>query len=318
MINKILMPALSPTMTQGKLAKWIKKDGDFVKSGDVLLEIETDKATMEVESVDDGFLKILVGEGADAVKVNTEIGILGDSLESLSSLDLNDNAQNNKANNNNEEKINIEESSAYSSSTSSPYAQYTEEQTQKLNNKSSSPLAKRMMQQNKISEEEVAGSGPMGRIIKDDIIALLNKRAEEIESFNNTNTSSWLAKELKQNPAEQKFVENKVENKKDQPKDQLQPKLINSNKTVAYDKIPSEKLVEASNLRKTIAERLTFAKQNIPHFYLSVDCNIDKLMKLRLEINEQFYDSKVSINDFIIKAASIALKNNLFYLKKQI
>jgi len=225
MNNKILMPALSPTMTQGKLAKWIKKDGDFVKSGDVLLEIETDKATMEVESVDDGFLTILIQEATDGVNVNTEIGFLSDSPEIKAELKPSLESKSEEVNTNEKKDLSY--------------------------NKHYSPLAKKMMEQSQINEDEVSGSGPMGRIIKDDI------------------------------------------NKKD-----------------ITTQVSQQNLIEASGLRKTIAERLTFAKQNIPHFYLSIDCNIDKLIKLRTEINEQFKESKVSINDFIIKASSIALKNN--------
>ena len=307
MNNKILMPALSPTMTQGKLAKWIKKDGDFVKSGDVLLEIETDKATMEVESVDDGFLTIIVADGTNGVNVNTEVGFLSDSLELKNEPESSPSES---------EEVNVNE------------------KKDSLYNKHYSPLAKRMMEQNQINEDEVSGSGPMGRIIKDDIIELLNKRAKEIENKTKLTGSSCSIKtpEIKQN-LERHQVQNQdkvqVQNEtraQDQNLEQYQvqnqDKVQDQNETRAQDKEQINKkdiavnlgsqqnLIEASNLRKTIAERLTFAKQNIPHFYLSIDCNIDKLIKLRTEINEQFKESKVSINDFIIKASSIALKNN--------
>lgn len=280
MNNKILMPALSPTMTEGKLAKWIKKNGDFVKSGDVLLEIETDKATMEVESVDDGYLTILVEEGANGVRVNTEIGILSDSAEAKSQIMQQD--QSDKQETNTKPELQLELP-----------VQSTKEQNDSSFKKSFSPLAKRMMEQNQIDKNEISGSGPMGRIIKDDIIELLNKRAKEIENKAKLNKSSCEIKipEIKKEPE-------KIEDVKD------------TKKEVHINQHPNINLVEASNLRKTIAERLTFAKQSIPHFYLSVDCNIDKLLKLRTEINEQFRESKVSINDFIIKASGIALRNN--------
>jgi pyruvate dehydrogenase E2 component (dihydrolipoamide acetyltransferase) len=289
MNNKILMPALSPTMTQGKLAKWIKKDGDFVKSGDVLLEIETDKATMEVESVDEGFLTILIQEGTNGVNVNTEIGFLSDSLETKS------------------ESTSALESALESVLESKSEEVNTNEKKDSLYKKHYSPLAKRMMEQGQINEDEVSGSGPMGRIIKDDITHLLNKRAKEIENKTKSTGLSCAIKtpEIKQNP------EQNPEQYQAQPQDYIQVQDKGQiNKKDITTQVSQQNLIEASNLRKTIAERLTFAKQNIPHFYLSIDCNIDKLLKLRTEINEQFKESKVSINDFIIKASGIALKNN--------
>ncbi len=285
MNNKILMPALSPTMTQGKLAKWIKKDGDFVKSGDVLLEIETDKATMEVESVDDGFLTILIQEATDGVNVNTEIGFLSDSPEIKAELKPSLESKSEEVNTNEKKDLSY--------------------------NKHYSPLAKKMMEQSQINEDEVSGSGPMGRIIKDDIIELLNKRAKEIESKTKLTGLSCTIKtpEIKQN-LEQHQVQNqgKVQDQ-NQNEARIQDRTQINKKDITTQ-VSQQNLIEASGLRKTIAERLTFAKQNIPHFYLSIDCNIDKLIKLRTEINEQFKESKVSINDFIIKASSIALKNN--------
>ncbi len=248
---EILMPALSPTMEHGNLAKWLKKEGDVVKIGDVIAEIETDKATMELESIEEGVLgKIFVPSGSQEVKVKTLIALLFNKGEDANVI------------------------SHYNSSTHEPAKiELNSESTQGVikdiaanisnleanEKKFASPLARRIAQQADIDISNIIGSGPNGRVIKCD-------------------------------------VENIIENKKFTP-------IINLHNTTP--EVISKK--PHSNMRKVIAARLSESKQTVPHFYLTKECNLDKLMKLRQEVNENI-EGKISINDFIIKACAIALK----------
>ena len=248
---EILMPALSPTMEHGNLAKWLKKEGDVVKIGDVIAEIETDKATMELESIEDGVLgKIFVPSGSQEVKVKTLIALLLSKGE-----DANMIANYNSSVN---EPVKIELNSQIKQEVINDIAVNIskEESNEK---KFASPLARRIAQQADIDISSIIGSGPNGRVIKFD-------------------------------------VENILENKKFIPTINLQntPREANSKKP-------------HSNMRKVIAARLSESKQTVPHFYLTKECNLDKLMKLRQEVNENI-EGKISINDFIIKACAIALK----------
>lgn len=255
---EILMPALSPTMTEGNLAKWLKKEGDKVKPGDVIAEIETDKATMEVEAVDEGIIaKVLVESGTQNVPVNSLIALLieeGESLESVQNYQPKSNS-NIKANN-------ID--SAKSSSVISPISPISLEshialESKKQDRIKTSPLAKRVASERKIDLSLVSGSGPYGRIVKDDVL--------------NFKTNS---------------------NKPD----------------IAERNLQEYKLIPNTNVRRVIAKRLLESKQTIPHFYLSIECNIDKLLKLREEINAEYTENKISINDMIIKAVAMALTEN--------
>ena len=247
---EILMPALSPTMTEGNLAKWLKKEGDKVKPGDVLAEIETDKATMEVEAVDEGILaKIFVVGGSQNVPVNNLIALL---LEEGESADV------------------IASYVPKASPAKQPLAPtipialaVTQATIPNIGNNDirikASPLAKRIAENEKIDLATVNGTGPYGRIVKDDV---LNAR--------NASTSKGL---VRRNPKE-------------------------------YITLPN------NNIRRVIAKRLLESKQNIPHFYLSIECNIDKLLYLREEMNMVVADKpelKISINDWVIKAAAMAL-----------
>ncbi len=242
---EILMPALSPTMTEGNLAKWLKKEGDKVKPGDVIAEIETDKATMEVEAVDEGILgKILVSSGSQNVPVNSLIALLLEEGESPDSIT--------------DYKPKVMVSSKPPVTTSAPIltpktAPILEQQND-IRIKAS-PLAKRIAQNEKIDLSRIIGTGPYGRIIKDDV---LNSRTQDRTS------------KLERNLDEYKVISN-------------------------------------SNIRRVIAKRLVESKQTIPHFYLSIECNIDKLLSLREDMNLDAKDFKISINDLIIKAVAMAL-----------
>ncbi|MDC0456700.1 pyruvate dehydrogenase complex dihydrolipoamide acetyltransferase [Alphaproteobacteria bacterium] len=258
----ILMPALSPTMEEGTLSKWLVKEGDIVTSGDLIAEIETDKATMEVESIDDGMIgKILVNEGQESIKVNEPIAILlleGETLSDIVSMNEAKLPEVIK----NLEKIENKPKIDISSKEMAKIELVTDKNIEPVKENKTrifvSPLAKRLAKQSNIDLILVSGSGPNGRILKNDI-----------ENFNNNKNS-------------------------------LQSEItLNNNKS---------ELVKNSSMRKTIAERLVQSKNEAPHFYLSLDCIIDQLLKIRslinLKSNEQY---KISVNDMIIKAASSAL-----------
>jgi pyruvate dehydrogenase E2 component (dihydrolipoamide acetyltransferase) len=249
---EILMPALSPTMTEGNLTKWSKKEGDKVSPGDVIAEIETDKATMEVEAVDSGIIgKILIAEGTENVAVNQLIALILEEGEDKSAL-LNYSAK--TIGNNKEAAPKIEESTA-----SAP-AKIIESKNDGARIMAS-PLAKRIASNESIDLSKVTGTGPHGRIIKDDVL-------DSLKSPSNKAVAS-----------------------------------SSSRSNEEYRKIPN------NNMRKVIAKRLTQSKQTVPHFYLSIECNIDKLLDIRAQMNDAAGDAyKLSVNDFIIKASAAALK----------
>ena len=258
----ILMPALSPTMEEGTLSKWLVKEGDIVTSGDLIAEIETDKATMEVESIDDGTIgKILVREGQEAVKVNEPIAILlldGENLSDIKRLKKVPAIESVQET----EYIESKEKLNFSSNKTSKIDLDTNINIENFKKNETrifaSPLAKRIAKQRDIDLSLINGSGPNGRILKTDI-----------ENFNNN-------------------------------KNLLKNKITTNNS--------NSELIKNSSMRKTIAERLVQSKNEAPHFYLSLDCNIDQLLKIRSMINLKSNDKyKISVNDMIIKAASSSL-----------
>ena len=258
----ILMPALSPTMEEGTLSKWLVKEGDIVTSGDLIAEIETDKATMEVESIDDGTIgKILVNEGQESIKVNEPIAILLLEGETLSNIESMNEAKFPEVIKN-LDKIENKPKLDISSKEMAKIELVTDKNIEPVKQNKTrifiSPLAKRHAKQSNIDLSLVSGSGPNGRILKNDI-----------EKFNNN-------------------------------KNLLQSEItLNDN---------NSELVKNSSMRKTIAERLVQSKNEAPHFYLSLDCNIDQLLKIRSLINSKSNGQyKVSVNDMIIKSASSAL-----------
>jgi pyruvate dehydrogenase E2 component (dihydrolipoamide acetyltransferase) len=245
---EILMPALSPTMTEGNLAKWLKKEGDKVKPGDVLAEIETDKATMEVESIDEGTIgKIFITAGTKNIPVNNLIALLLEDGETLD--DIKDYQP--------KTVIKTPVASITNASTPAAAPAITPKSTHSESRIKASPLAKRIAELENINISNILGSGPYGRIIKEDV--------------------------LKAKDSKKSFSRNPVE----------------------FHPIPN------SNIRSVIAKRLLEAKQNVPHFYLSIECNIDKLLSLREDLNattnKEKPEFKISINDCIIKAVAMAL-----------
>ncbi|RDD62106.1 pyruvate dehydrogenase complex dihydrolipoamide acetyltransferase [Ferruginivarius sediminum] len=304
----VLMPALSPTMTEGNLAKWLVKEGDEVSSGDVLAEIETDKATMEVEAVDEGRVgKILVPEGSEGVKVNEPIAILLQEGEDESALDQaptppaapsgNGEAKPAEAAPKAEEAKSATPSSATSGSSGAAGTQQMLEKAPPAppapkdasgERVFASPLARRMAKQAGLDLTQLKGSGPHGRIVRADV-----EQAIERGVGAPAPTEAPAAAEGKAPAAAAPAAG---------PSAKEQAEMFG---------MPYEE-VSLSSMRKTIARRLTESKQTVPHFYLSIEVEMDELMKVRKELNARAEasgdDYKLSVNDFIIRACALALK----------
>ncbi len=249
MTIEIFMPALSPTMESGNLVKWLVKEGDPVESGTMLAEIETDKATMEYESIDDGIMgKIIVAEGAENVAVGELIAILLEEGEDASALE---NISTSKA----EAPVVAKAETAPVVAATAPAAPVASTGDRFF----SSPLARRIAAQKGYDIADIKGSGPHGRVIKRD-----------------------------------------VESYKPSAKTAQTPPSLDGD--APYTEI------KLSNMRKTIAKRLTESKQTVPHFYLGIDIELDNLMAARKELNSMSDDYKISVNDFIIRACALALK----------
>ncbi|MFC7050738.1 pyruvate dehydrogenase complex dihydrolipoamide acetyltransferase [Emcibacter nanhaiensis] len=255
---ELRMPALSPTMESGTLATWSVKEGDTVESGTILAEIETDKATMEFESIDEGVMgKILVPEGTEEVKVGELIGLLLEEGEDASALE------------------------GYEASAPAPAAAAPAEKAEEApapvatpapaaatpaasgNRVFASPLARRIAAQQGYDISAITGSGPRGRIIKRDVEAFVPSAKPAAAAFG----------------------------------------AVEMGGEAPYHEI------KLSSMRKTIAKRLTESKQNVPHFYLGVDIELDNLLEARKQLNAISNDEyKLSVNDFIIRACALALK----------
>lgn len=291
MPTNILMPALSPTMTEGKLAKWHVTEGDAVEAGDVIAEIETDKATMEVEAADEGKVgKIIVAEGTDAVAVNEPIAVLLDEGEDESALEDFDvkGAADNKA-----QKEEKKENDKADQKQNASAPQGSQEKTgSKDSDKGgerifASPLAKRLAAQQGIDLSAIKGSGPHGRIVKADVDKTKGQPVAGAQEKAPTD------KAVPPSPAPKAAPVAAGPDAK---------KLADAY-GMAYKEIPN------NNIRKVVATRLLESKQTVPHFYLTIECRIDELLKTRKEINEKAGgDYKLSVNDFIIKACANALK----------
>ena len=273
MTTPILMPALSPTMEEGKLAKWHVKPGDKVRSGDVIAEIETDKATMEVEAVDEGIVEsLLVTEGTEAVKVNTVIAQLREEGESVApAKPAPVVAAPVKA------SVAPPAPAPVASTPSVAVAPRAETGTRLF----ASPLARRLAGEGGLDLLRVTGSGPHGRIVAADVEGALRKgtavKAAPVAAPVAAAAAPAAGPDARLFFAKDSFVE-----------------------------LPHD------SMRKAIARRLTSSKRDIPHYYLKVDCQIDALMDVRKQINAQAPAEgpgayKVSVNDFVVKAAALAL-----------
>lgn len=270
------MPALSPTMEEGTLAKWLVKEGDAVASGDLLAEIETDKATMEFEAIDEGTIaKIVVAEGTDNVKVGDVIAIIAEEGEDVSAAS--------KGGESSAEKPKAEPVAEKVAEKAAPEPQKAAEPAPKVTPSTSddgrikvSPLARRLAEQKGVDLGALIGSGPGGRIIKADIDAAEGGTAP---------VKSEVAAPVSA------------------------PKAAPSSQPAANDFDIPHTVEKLSGMRKTIARRLTEAKQTIPHIYLTVDIELDKLLKLRSELNTTLEPRgvKLSVNDLLIKALAVSL-----------
>ena len=290
---EIRMPALSPTMTEGNLARWLKHEGDRISAGEVIAEIETDKATMEIEAVEEGKLgKILIADGTEGVAVNTPIALLLEDDEDPSALEgfPSDAGGETAAPSGSEAEPPVAAASSAPPRTRTEVAAAATPSAAKEGAGQgngadrggrifASPLARRMAEQAGIDLGRLQGSGPHGRIIKLDIErAIREGGAPKAAPAPAARPEAPAARAPGPIPAS----------------------------APAASAYPEQPL---SNMRKVIARRLTEAKQTIPHFYLSMDCELDALLKLRSELNaREGADYKLSVNDFVIKAAALALR----------
>jgi pyruvate dehydrogenase E2 component (dihydrolipoamide acetyltransferase) len=272
---ELKMPALSPTMEEGTLAKWLVKEGDEVKSGDILAEIETDKATMEFEAVDEGKLaKILVPEGTEGVKVGAPIAILAGEGEDVSTAaSAAPKAEATKAAPPAPKKEEAPKAATPPSAPSSSAAKAAPPSPAHGERVKASPLARRIAEEKGIDLSSIQGSGPGGRVVKADVEQARAPAAAPAVAAAPGVTPAHLAAEL-----------------------------------ALTGEVPHE-AVKLSNVRKTIARRLTEAWQTIPHIYLTVDIQLDALLKLRSDLNKGLESRgvKLSVNDLLIKALAHAL-----------
>ncbi|NOR32606.1 MAG: pyruvate dehydrogenase complex dihydrolipoamide acetyltransferase [Sulfitobacter sp.] len=274
---EILMPALSPTMEEGTLAKWLVKEGYTVSSGDVMCEIETDKATMEFESVDEGVIgKIMIADGTEGVKVNTPIAVLledGESKDDIgaapapAALAPAPAAQETPA-------------PAAAAPSAAPAAPKSGDGTRIF----ATPLARRIAADKGLDLSQVTGSGPHGRIVKADVEGLSKSDAPKAAATAAPTAAAAAKPALAAGPSAEAVMK-------------------------MYDGREFEEIT-LNGMRKTIAARLTEAKRSIPHFYLRRDIQLDALMAFRADLNKQLETRgvKLSVNDFIIKACALALQ----------
>jgi pyruvate dehydrogenase E2 component (dihydrolipoamide acetyltransferase) len=287
----ILMPALSPTMEKGNLAKWLKKEGDTVKSGDVIAEIETDKATMEVEAVDEGTIaKIVVPEGTQDVPVNDVIAVLagdGEDLKAAGAGAAKPAPKPAEAPAAKAAPIPAPQPAAATPAPRPAPAPQTASPAPQTNGQGrifSSPLARRLAKEAGIEISRVVGSGPHGRII-----------ARDVDQAKSGKGLKAPAAAPAGGPA-------------------LAPSMSDQQVRALFEE-GSYEVVPHDGMRRTIAQRLTASVQTIPHFYLTIDCDIGKLLTAREEINKQAPTDKdkkplykLSVNDFVIKAMAVALQ----------
>lgn len=257
------MPALSPTMSEGTIVKWFKKEGEKVKAGEVMFEVETDKATVGYEVQDDVFIaKILAHEGSAKIPLGQVVAILVNKADRISAFkDYTESSEKTPTKPIVEKKIEeVKETTSEKHIETTGIASET-------SRKFISPIAKVLAKENGIDYKELSGSGPNGRILKSDVLSAASNK-------------------LSEKPSSEKISTEK-------------PVLISEDRA-GYTDIPH------SSMRKTIAKRLLESKQQIPHFYLTIDCKMNNLMELRKELNE-ISDVKISVNDLVIKAAALAL-----------
>jgi pyruvate dehydrogenase E2 component (dihydrolipoyllysine-residue acetyltransferase) len=297
MPTNILMPALSPTMEKGNLARWLKKEGDKIKSGDVIAEIETDKATMEYEAVDDGTLaKIVVPEGTQDVAVNAVIAVLAGEGEDVKAAAAG--AGKAEAASKTVAKLDApsfgtpvtqaprDDARKVAPQALQPVPRSEETRSAGSNRIFSSPLARRLAKEAGVDLNRVQGTGPHGRVIARDI--------EDAKTGKGLRMPGAAVAGVHGTPIAPSMSDAQVRSLYEEG---------------AYDFVPHD------GMRRTIAQRLTTSTQTVPHFYLTMDCDIGKLMTAREEINAVAPKDKdgkpaykLSVNDFVIKALALALQ----------
>ena len=274
MATNILMPALSPTMTEGNLARWLKQEGERIKAGDVIAEIETDKATMEVEAVDEGILgRILVPAGTQGVKVNDVIAVLVEAGEAVPAAGAAPKAA----------PAAVPAPAAPAPVAAVPAAAAPAPAAASGDRVFASPLARRMAAQAGLDIGKVAGSGPNGRIVKADVDAALSRGPAPVAAATPVAAPAPVAAP--------------------RPAAQVATVAI----TAPHTAVPN------SSIRKVIARRLAESKATIPHFYVSTDVEIDALLKIRADLNARSPKDgpgafKLSVNDLVIKATAVTLR----------
>ncbi|MDQ0453722.1 pyruvate dehydrogenase complex dihydrolipoamide acetyltransferase [Rhizobium paknamense] len=283
----ITMPALSPTMEEGNLAKWLVKEGDTVKSGDVIAEIETDKATMEVEAVDEGVVaKLVVPAGTAGVKVNSLIAILAAEGEDVSAAAAGGGAAPAKAEAPKEAPKAEAPAAKAEAPAAAPAPQAAAAPAASGDRVFSSPLARRLAKDAGLDLKAISGTGPKGRVVKSDVEKAVAGGGAKAASAPATAAP---APALAKGPSEEAVL-----------------KLFEPG---SYELVPHD------GMRKTIAKRLQESKQTIPHFYVTVDCELDALLALRAQLNAAAPEKdgkpvyKLSVNDMVIKAMALALRD---------
>ena len=276
----VTMPALSPTMTSGTVGKWTIAIGDMVQSGDVIAEIETDKATMEVEAIEDGVVaQILVAAGTENVAVGTVIAVLaedGESIDEVASAvkvpqHIEDATQSTAQSDAKIPTQSVAEGVASNTGTKQVGTVTPPEKTARI---FTTPLARRIAAERGIALDQITGSGPHGRILRRDVESAPAPAMHAQENYSPANRAA--------------------------------PLSVNSMNVPAVG--GASELVVNSQMRKSIASRLQESKQQAPHFYLTIDCHIDDLLAARRRLNEKAPDGvKISVNDFVIRAAALAL-----------
>jgi len=290
---KITMPALSPTMEEGNLSKWLVKEGDKVTSGDVIAEIETDKATMEVEAVDEGIVaKLVVPAGTEGVKVNALIAILAEDGEDVAEAAKGGNAApapkaEAKAETPKEEPKK-EAATAAAPAPAKAEAPAAAPAANKGERVFASPLARRIAKDAGVDVSAVKGTGPHGRVVQRDVEAAIKSGGTKAASAAPQAAASA-------------------------PKPQSDDAILKLFEEGTYEIVPHD------GMRKTIARRLVESKQTVPHFYLTIDCELDALLALRSQINSaapltktekgEVPAYKLSVNDLVIKAVALALRD---------
>ncbi|EFG38053.1 pyruvate dehydrogenase complex dihydrolipoamide acetyltransferase [Brucella sp. NVSL 07-0026] len=288
----ITMPALSPTMEEGNLSKWLVKEGDKVAPGDVIAEIETDKATMEVEAVDEGTVaKIVVPAGTEGVKVNALIAVLAEEGEDVAAAAKGAGAAP-KAEAPKEEPKPAEAKKEAAAPAAAPAPARSEQPAvapavNKGERVFASPLARRIAKDAGVDISAVKGSGPHGRVIQRDVEAALASGGAKAVSAQAESAAA--------------------------PKPMSDDAILKLFEDGSYEVVPHD------GMRKTIARRLVESKQTVPHFYLTIDCELDALLALRSQINAaapmlktekgEVRAYKLSVNDMVIKATALALRD---------